>query len=104
MTRGVTVSDCKITHVGQRYFSACGVLLMHASECDILHNEIGDLYYTGVSVGWTWGYWGSYAQRNEISFNLIKNIFFRLMPLLWSKSPTPCDQVKKSCTDIYPRE
>ena len=74
MTRGVTVSDCKIIHVGQRYFSACGVLLMHAAECDIIHNEIGDLYYTGVSVGWTWGYAKTVCRDNRICNNHIYDL------------------------------
>jgi len=52
----------------------CGVVLTHAADSKVTHNEITDLYYTGISVGWTWGYWGSYAQRNEISFNRITNI------------------------------
>lgn len=71
MTHGITVTDCSITHVGQRYFSACGVLLMHASECEISHNEIGDLYYTGVSVGWTWGYAKTVCRDNRIINNHI---------------------------------
>ncbi len=74
MTRGITVSDCSITHVGQRYFSACGVLLMHAAECDIIHNEIGDLYYTGVSVGWTWGYAKTVCRDNRIQNNHIYDL------------------------------
>ena len=74
MTRGITVSDSSITHVGQRYFSACGVLLMHAAECDIIHNEIGDLYYTGVSVGWTWGYAKAVCRDNRIQNNHIYDL------------------------------
>ena len=74
MTRGVTVSDSSITHVGQRYFSACGILLMHAAECDIIHNEIGDLYYTGVSVGWTWGYAKTVCRDNRICNNHIYDL------------------------------
>ncbi|MBQ7299732.1 MAG: right-handed parallel beta-helix repeat-containing protein [Clostridia bacterium] len=74
MTRGITVTDCSITHVGQRYYSACGVLLMHASECEISHNEIGDLYYTGVSVGWTWGYAKTVCRDNRITDNHIYDL------------------------------
>ncbi|MBO5649183.1 MAG: right-handed parallel beta-helix repeat-containing protein, partial [Clostridia bacterium] len=70
-TSNITVSDCSITHVGRRYFSACGILLMHASECDIIHNDIGDLYYTGVSVGWTWGYAKTVCRDNRIMNNHI---------------------------------
>lgn len=63
-----------ITHCGRVNPEGCGIVLTHAADTKVTHNEITDIYYTGVSVGWTWGYWGSYAQRNEISFNLIKNI------------------------------
>ena len=31
-------------------------------------------FYTGVSVGWTWGFAGSVAQRNEIAFNRIYDL------------------------------
>ncbi|MBQ7983947.1 MAG: right-handed parallel beta-helix repeat-containing protein, partial [Clostridia bacterium] len=74
MTRCCAVTDTKITHVGRRYFAACGVLLMNASECDIVHNEIGDLYYTGVSVGWTWGYTKTVCRDNRIIGNHIYDL------------------------------
>lgn len=63
-----------ITHCGRVNPEGCGIVLTHAADTKVTHNEISDIFYTGISVGWTWGYWGSYAQRNEISFNLIKNI------------------------------
>ena len=74
MTGGCTVSDCSITHVGRRYLSACGVLVMHAFENDIIHNEIGDLYYTGVSCGWTWGYAKTVCRDNHIEKNHIYDL------------------------------
>lgn len=74
MTTDCTVSDCSITHLGRRYFAACGVLIMHAAEIDILHNEIGDLYYTGVSVGWTWGYAKTVCRDNRIIGNHIYDL------------------------------
>lgn len=63
-----------ITHCGRVNPEGCGIVLTHAADTKVTHNEISDLYYTGISVGWTWGYYGSYAQRNEISFNRIENI------------------------------
>ena len=73
-TYGCTVSDCRITHVGRRYFAGCGILIMHASEIDILHNDIGDLYYTGISVGWTWGYAKTLCRDNRIIGNHIYDL------------------------------
>ncbi|MCQ2431264.1 MAG: right-handed parallel beta-helix repeat-containing protein [Clostridia bacterium] len=74
MTRQCSVTDCKITHVGRRYLSACGVLIMHASEIDVIHNEIGDLYYTGVSCGWVWGYAKTVTRDNRIMYNHIYDL------------------------------
>ena len=74
MTSHVTVDDCLIADGGRFHPAGVGVLLTHASDCTITHNEIRDLYYTGVSVGWIWGYSGSVSQRNEISFNHIHDI------------------------------
>ena len=68
------VDNNLITHCGRVNPEGCGIVLTHAADTKVTHNEITDIYYTGISVGWTWGYWGSYGQRNEISFNLIKNI------------------------------
>ena len=74
VTTGVTVDDCLVADGGRFHPAGVGVLVGHASDCSIVHNEIRDLYYTGVSVGWVWGYAGSVAQRNTVAFNHIHDI------------------------------
>lgn len=73
-TFGNTVEDCSITYCGRRYFAACGVLLIHTFENVITHNEIGYLYYTGVSAGWIWGYFPNKSHDNIISKNHIHHL------------------------------
>ncbi len=68
------IDNCSIHHAGLVNPEACGIVLTHVSDSSITHCDIYDLYYTGISVGWSWGYTGSVAQRNTIAFNRIWDI------------------------------
>ena len=74
MTSGIVVDNCLIAGGGRFHPAGVGVFLTTASDCRITHNEIHDLYYTGVSLGWVWGYSGSPSQRNLVANNLIYDI------------------------------
>lgn len=67
-TSHVTVENC-IIHTGGRYFpSAIGVIVFHASDCTIRHCDIGDFFYSPISIGWTWGYKPTPCARNVVEF------------------------------------
>lgn len=68
------VSDNHIHEIGRVYPGAVGVWVGQSSDNTIAHNEINDTYYTGISVGWTWGYGPSAARGNKIEFNKIYDI------------------------------
>lgn len=74
VTSGVSVDDCLIEDGGRFHPAGVGVLIGNASDCSVVHNEICGLYYTGVSVGWSWGYAESPTQRNTVAFNHIHDI------------------------------
>jgi len=53
---------------------AVGVLILQSAHNRVAHNHIHDLFYTAVSVGWTWGYRDSPCHDNVIEFNDMHDI------------------------------
>lgn len=56
MTIGDTVSENWISHVGQDYSDAVGIWAGYTRNLTIAHNDIGHTPYSGMSLGWGWGY------------------------------------------------
>lgn len=59
---------------GLLYNDAVPVNIINAFSNTISHNDISDFSYTGISVGWVWGYGKSLSKNNMISYNHIYDI------------------------------
>jgi len=68
------VDNCVIAHGGRIYAEGVGVWIGSSPFNSVTHCEINDFYYTGVSIGWVWGYAGSMAQGNTLAFCRIHDI------------------------------
>lgn len=73
------VDDCRILHGGRIHAPGVAVWIGASPFNTITHCDIRDHYYTGVSIGWVWGYPGSLAQGNTLSYCRIEDIGQRVL-------------------------
>jgi hypothetical protein len=71
---GNVITDNDIHDLGRVYPAAVGIWVGQSSNNTLSHNHIHDLYYTAISVGWTWGYAGNQCKGNKIEFNHLHDI------------------------------
>ncbi len=79
LTENITIVNNHIHDCGKFDFEAVGILIGFARGTLVEHNLIHDLYYTGISAGWNWGYAPATGGENRIGFNHIYNIGKKVM-------------------------
>jgi hypothetical protein len=89
------VTDNRITACGRVFTSAMGVLSMFSDANVIAHNEISDLFQTGISIGWRWDYDEQVARDIQVENNHIFNLGQGVLSdmggiTLWASCPAPC--------------
>lgn len=73
-TGQITVSDCEIHTLGRIRHAGVAIFIGNASENQIVHNHIYDLFYVAVHVGWSWGYKETVTKNNWIAWNHIHHV------------------------------
>ncbi|MBC7808615.1 MAG: right-handed parallel beta-helix repeat-containing protein [Akkermansiaceae bacterium] len=68
------VSDNHIFDGGHHFPGAVAVWAGRVRETKIVHNHIHDFYYSGVSVGWSWGFGDTPSKNNVVAWNHIHDL------------------------------
>lgn len=69
-----TIRGNRVHATGHQFPGAVGIWLGQTSNNTVDVNLIGDTTYTGISVGWTWGYANSTANNNIIQRNYLYDL------------------------------
>lgn len=68
------VSDNDVKRGGRVFPGGIGIWVGQSSGNTIERNEVAELFYTGISIGWTWGFGETAAYDNVIQDNYIHDI------------------------------
>ena len=78
-TEHIVVANNIIEDGGHVYQEGCGVLAQAVAHTVIQHNLIFNFSYTGVSLGWNWGYADTNSHDNLVAYNMIHDIGLSLL-------------------------
>jgi hypothetical protein len=68
------VTNSKISDCGKEFYGAVGIWCGLVAQTMIANNELTNLPYTGISIGWMWDTTSTPCRQNSIRSNHIHNV------------------------------
>lgn len=72
-TKDNMIDNNLVSHCGLEYEGSVGILIGYSQRTRITHNELIELPYSGISVGWGWDKTKEAAKDCDIGYNKIGN-------------------------------
>ncbi len=76
--QGNTIENCTIDQCCQTYFGGVGIWIGMAADTIVRQNEVCNLPYSGISVGWSWDAQPTICRGHQIRNNHIHHVMQRL--------------------------
>ena len=73
--RSISVADTTVEDGGLITPAGTGIFVQEAYNTSVVHNHVHHLFYTGVAIGWTWGYAADADGSQLVGWNHIHDIF-----------------------------
>ena len=70
----ISLTDSTLQDGGHVWRQGCGVLMQAANGSLVSHNIVRGFSYTGISVGWQWGFGRTGNANSVISSNYVSTI------------------------------
>ena len=77
--KNLNIDNNIILYGGQWIEQGTGILFQQGSYINITYNEISNLYYTAILIGWSWGYAQTQTHHNLLKYNHIHHLGFQLL-------------------------
>lgn len=74
VVKRVDVSNNLIQRTGQDYYGTAGINAGFVNSTTITHNDISDVSWAGVSLGWGWQSAANALGNNQVSYNHIHDV------------------------------
>lgn len=104
----IVVDNNHIFDGGHVYAAGVGVWVAQSSHNRISHNDIHDLRYSGISIGWNWGLEPNRTHHNVIEFNHVHNLVHGVLSdagLIYCLGVSPGSVIRNNVFhDIWPYE
>lgn len=91
---------------GRVYASAVGIWVAQSSHNVISHNDVHDLYYSGLSIGWNWDDAPNRCHHNVVEFNHVHHLVHGVLSdagAIYCLGASPGSVLRNNvCHDVWP--